>query len=307
MSKITGKSLEKEAFEKSKNPSFIKKFVLNFFGESDEREEEVATLLKQAANKYFTEKKTDDAIRCLKKSTEIYSKLKDCKIDVKENKKLLIQYLKSQDPVNFKELVSSYTDLAEIYSLDGYMDQFNEQHMEISKIYEKNGNLELSLKQMSYCANNKNYDKVLERKGDILIKMKKYSEASKSYMESAEKQIEKNSSIGQIYSRQLFFTSILCQMTTKNLKEINDQLNKIDKIDKTFIGSVEGKITSAVVDSFNNGDVKNFEKACSLYENYKKLTSDQVELLLIAKEIFDDNKNLENNDFEEMNDDNDIC
>ncbi len=280
--KISGKTLENQA-----SLLLNKRSLIDWFINQDDLKEDAALLYKQAASKYFTEKDINNAMRCLKKSTQIYSGIKTCSVNVKENIKLLIQYNKSVDNCDSNVLIKLYKELADIYSVSGDMMNYNEQHIEIAKILEKDNKCEEGLEQLSHCVDDKMYEKVLEKKADLLLKIKKYNEALKIFQAAGEKHIEKSKTVGSIYARPLFFMSMLCAMATKNLALINDHFNILTNIDHVFQNSNEGKRIEEFVKALNDCNIDDFTNACKSYESCKKFTPQQIEMLLLARELID--------------------
>lgn len=280
MSIITGKSLEQKARNLQNKTS-----IFDLFGAKQERMEESAVMFKQAATKYFTEKEFENAIRCLKDSIKIYNKINSSVYNLEENTKLLITFYKATDNCDQNELIKFHKNLADIYSMSGKMIDFNDQCMEISKIFENDGKFELALKELEYCVDCKCYEKVLEKKADILLKLNKYGDASVVFKECGKKYITKSNITGTIFARPMFFMSMLCIMATKNIENSNKHLDNIICIDNTFANSVEGKCILNMIKALNCGNVNDFEQSCALYELTKRLTDQQVDLLILAKEM----------------------
>ncbi len=169
--------------------------------------------------------------------------------------------------------------------MSGEMANFNEQHLEISKMFEKDGRLELAIKQLENCVNDKLYEKVLEKKGDLLLRLAKYKDASVVFKECGEKYIIKSSTTGSIYAKPLFFMSMLSIMATKKIVDSNKHLDELINLDQSFVNSCEGKCVTDIIKSLNSGNVNDFEQACATYELFRKLTSLQIDLLILAKEM----------------------
>lgn len=304
MSNLSAKLLEEQAKLK-----YNKKNLFAFLGAPDDSKEEAALLFKQAASKYFTEKSYDNAIRCIKQSLDIYLELKNYSVDVKSNMKLLLQYSLCSENCGSDTLINLRKNLADIYSINGDLVEYNDQYIEISKILEKDGKLDEALKQLLNCAVDKMYGKVLERKGELLIKLCKYEDAAKVFQTAGEKYIEKSTLTGPIYARSLFFASVLNAMATKNIVFLNNQLRDISNFDPSFQNCIEGKNVGLIVKSLNDGNVEEFENACKSYESYKKLTPQQVDLLIIAKETIDASIHSDINNYTDAHEctDADIC
>lgn len=301
----SGKSLESKARQSQSQK--MKFFNILLFNNKENKKEEKANLLKQAANKYFIEKKIDDAIRCLKESTNLYyeldSSMGNSNFNLKQNTKLLITYYKALDKYDSNELIKWYSFLAEIYSVDNDFTNFNEQYLEIAKILEKNNELEKALKYLNKCIGNDVllHKRILEKKSDLLIKMKQYKEASNSYKLCCQQHIEKNETVGTIYAKPSFFMSMICIMATKNLSDINNQLSDLLKFDETLINSTEGMFISRIINSLNMDNIDEFEEACKMYELSKKFTTTQMTMLLLAKEIISGKTNNNQYDSDDTN------
>lgn len=199
------------------------------------------------------------------------------------------------------EIIELHKLLADIYSMSGDFSHFNAQHLEIAKLLENDGYLNFALKQLDYCVEYKLYDKILEKKGNLLLKLFKYESAANVLKECGKIYFEKSTHTGSIYARPFFFMPILSVMATKQLANLNDHMLTISHIDHKFVDSCEGKFITSLIIALNNGYINEFEQACATYELSKKLLPLQVQLLLLGKEMLSGVDKSLNDGFNDVN------
>lgn len=283
---LTAKTFETKAKNKLSKMSF-----LSIFGCHDESKIEAAELYKKAAIKYFENFDLPNTTRCLNMSIDIYLKLKGYESNVVNNLKLLINYTKSLKPTDVDKLIEYHEKLANMYYLlDSPTDNsryINEQYLEISNIYEKMGDLTKAFQQLNKCVANDNYEKVLQKKGELMGKLLKYKDASNFYQEAGENYCKKKNLSGQMYARDIFTMCIFYAIATKDMQFVNMKMNLINDIDSSFKQSIDGKKTINIVDALNKCDITAFELSCKSFDDYKKFTSEQLVLLLEGKKIIE--------------------
>lgn len=292
----SGKTLEKKIRDKLNSKSLFDMFS------KDKKQEDCAEGLVVASHRYAVEKDYLSAVRCLKDANSIFATLKFCDHNVRSNLKLIIEYGKQENTCSPEELISIHKKLARSHIDIGEFTKANEQYIEIANIYDQQNKPQAALKVLNECANDKQFSKVLEKKADLLLKQNAYKEAAKVFRELADEHLKKDSQISNIYARPSIFMHVLCHMATKDMPTILQVFSDESILDFSFLSSSEGKCINGIINALKNNDVLEFEHVCSEYERLKKFSPQQVEMLLLAKEIIE-------GEVEQQNDDNieDLC
>jgi len=278
---MSATSYEKNIRSKQNNFSF-----LSFFEDKKEKKNELARNLRIVANKYFTEKKVFDAIRCIKESIQIFQEDESNDYEVRQNMKLLISYVETSKTIDSTKFIELNEYMADIFGYCRDNVSLNERYMEIAKFLDDTKKYEQALNILNKCVDSDNYKNVLEMKGDLLIKLEKYEDASDAFLKSGEKVFLKNSISSSIYCRKPLMMSILCALATKQSNIYNKKLENVLHICESFSSSQEGQCSINLIESLNLLDVDKFEETCKKYEAYSnKFTRTQVKLLLLAKEL----------------------
>lgn len=273
-------------FEKnirSKQNSFS---FFSFFEDKKEKKTEFAKNLRIVANKYFTEKKVFDAIRCIKESIQIFQEYESNDYEIKQNMKLLISYVETSKIIDSTNFIKLNEYMANVFGYCRDNVSLNECYMEIAKFLDDTKEYEKALNILNKCVDADNYKIVLEMRGDLLIKLEKYEDASDVFFKLGEKIFLRKSISSSVYSRKFFLMSILCALATKQSKIYNKKIDNVLHICESFISSQEGQLSTNLVESLNLLDIDKFEQSCKKYEAYSnKFTRTQVKLLILAKEL----------------------
>lgn len=271
----SGKAIEKKARDRLNKTSIFDMFSM------EQKRDECVTLLKQAGNRYLTEKNPTDGIRCLKDCNEIYREIKGEEHLICENLRLMVQH--GKDVCSLEEIMSFYVAIADYHGLKGDLSRYNAQYLEMAKIYEDANQLDLALSALTKCVDDKYPDKVLEKKADILLKLKKYADASNIFQQVAENQLAKP--LGSFSARKQFCMAMLCVLALGDLVLAERSLNSINNADYAFASTKEGILVTDILKALNDNNQENFEYACADYDKIIKLTPTQVDLLMDAKSM----------------------
>lgn len=179
------------------------------------------------------------------------------------------------------ELIATYLKIADHYSLKSDMSRYNLQYIEIAKLHEQDEEYIEALKILNKCIEEKtNYDKVLEKRSTIQMKLEKFADASKTFESMAERQLKKT--LGAFSARKHICMSILCALVFDVVLAKN-KFDHFTNTDHTFESSKEGTLVSQVLEAIYKNDVDGFEYACADFDRIVNLTPEQVLLLTKTK------------------------
>lgn len=277
---MSGKKLENSAIKKlsSSTGLFSSLFSSNF-------DDAAAELFHQAGNSYILEKNFHDAIRCYINAYTEYDKLENDFYAMK-NLSLAVTYAQQTNEFKSAKLIEYMIIIANNMGKNGKMKEHNDQYLKIVNIYETEENYTMALYVLNNCVdlNNLWYNKVIERKSELLIKQNKYLEAGKNYEYLTDIIIKRDKTILSYAScRQYSLLSILCDLASNDLVSANNKRVKFCDLDNMFDTSYEGKLAINVFIAIENQNVIDFELAYAEYDRVLKLKPLHITLLTVAK------------------------
>ena len=253
-------------------------FLMNVFS-PEPKDQECAELFKQAGSKYITEKDYVSAIRCLKQSNELYSQSTDNGYLMCSVIKLIIQY--GKDVCTTDEIVGYYVQLGEYYTTESNMSYYNEQYVNIAKIYEDLNDYDTALTMLNKCVDHKHGGKIIENKGHLLIKLEKYKEASDAFLELIEKMHAAGKMLYLLGDH--IFMFMLCFLASDDIVGAKMGLEFVSRFDSTFDKSTRGILIENIINALENNNTDEFESSCAQFDCMIKLKPNQVTLLTQVK------------------------
>jgi len=190
--------------------------------------------------------------------------------------------------------------LGEYYVTDSNMSRYNEQYTSIAKIYEDLEDYDTALTMLDKCVNDKYNARIIEKKGYILIKSKKYKEASDVFKKLMEDVYEKRMMLYMLNKH--IFMYMLCFLASDDIVGAILNFESISKFDCTFHSSGKGIFIHNIIKALEENNITAFELACSQFSNVNKLEPDHVTLLTQIKSTI-----ITMTDLYISDDDSDIC